>query len=240
MKGIEMERTPKLKLSSVYGICAAKEFERRTDMEIANGLDIIYKVKPMVKALFEVTLAGGELPGYITFCDCENQAQALTDLLNITVTPYEFATLWNEQVHIWEEQMLADMCPMASVKTTLSDTGERLLVAWDDFGDLHLHTAWGIIAPSVTFSDPSNDENLKNIRVTIENTYPDVEFTMNAYDTYMMADALSCDGVTGNKYEMERIRNVFKLDEFALGHVRRLLTINAEARKNDTSDDMEP
>lgn len=209
-------------------------------MEIANGLDISYKVRPMVKALFDVTIAGGDFPDIIVECDCEAQARSLTDLLHVTVTPYEFATLWNENVRIWEENRLKDMLPIASVRTTFSESSERILVAWDDFGDLRLHTAWGIIAPSQIFSSPSDDENLKNIRLTIENTYPDVQFTLHAYDTYKIADALSLDGVTGTKYEMERIRKTFRLDDFAIGLLRRLLIINAEAAKNDTRDNLDP
>ncbi len=233
-----MERTPKLKLSSVYGTCAMKAFERRTDMDIANGMDITLKVAPMIKALFKVKTRDTE-PGFVSPDSCNWDSEMLSELLDITVTPFEYASLWNQEVREWEENQLKDMCPVATVRLYSDEINERITVAWDDFGDLHLHTAWGIIAPSETFGGPIDDENLKAIRKAIEGIYKDYEFTVHAYNMRILAEAMVIDGETGTKEEIQRMQECFHLDDDATTYLRRqIVGALSRLKKDDPSDDL--
>lgn len=224
MNEFEMERKPKLNISSVYGICAMKAFERRTDMDIANGTEIACVVAPMIKTLFDVMRKTTCPPDYLSPDDCTLKSEMLSELIDITVTPYEYATLWNEHVLAWEEDQMKGMCPIATVYHMGTD--RRILICWDDFGDLMLHSARGVVAPGEIFGNASDDENLRRIRDVIKRIYTDVEFTLYAYGSIeKLAEALVLAGNTASRLDLEEIKKEYQFDDDAMAYLRRLMNI---------------
>ena len=225
MKDFDMERTPKLKLSSVYGICAMKEFERRTHMDIANGMDITRTVVPMMKTLFEVKTIN-DCPQYLAPDDCELNSEMLSELIGITVTPYEYSSLWNKHVRAWEAQQLTGMCPIATVDYHYTGAVERIQICWDDFGDLMLHSARGVVVPGEVFADPDDAENLRRIRDVIKRIYGNVKFSHYAYGGMnAFAENLVSMGYTASRHDLRKIEGEYQLDEEAMEYLRRLMTI---------------
>lgn len=193
-------------------------------MDIANGTDITRVVAPMIKTLFDVMLKTTCPPDYLTPDDCSLKSEMLSELIDITVTPYEYAHLWNDHVISWEEDQMKDMCPIATVLHT--GTHRRIRIYWDDFGDLMLHSARGVVAPGVIFSGPDNDENLRRIRDVIERIYDDVEFSYYAYGSMNeLAETLVALGYTASRPDMKKIKDEYHFDAEAMGCLRRLMTI---------------
>ena len=224
MKNFEMDRIPKLKLSSVYGICAMKAFERRTDMDIANGTEITRVVAPMIKTLFDVMLITNCPPDYLSPDDCTLKSEMLSELIDITVTPYEYASLWNEHVLDWEDEQMKGMCPIATVHAIGGNRKARIY--WDDFGDLMLHSARGVVVPGEVFANPDDKENLRRIRDIIKRLYTDVEFTLYAYGSIEeLAQGLVFAGKTASRSDLEEIRKEYQYDADAMAYLRRLMNI---------------
>ena len=225
MNELDMERMPKLKLSSVYGICAMKAFERRTeDMDIANGTEITRVVAPMIKTLFDVMLRTNCPPDYLAPDDCTLKSEMLSELIDITVTPYEYASLWNEHVLDWEDDQMKGMCPIATVFN--SGSNRRIRIYWDDFGDLMIHSARGLVAPGEVFANPDDRENLRRIRDIIKRIYTDVEFTLYAYGSIEeLAQGLVFAGKTASRIDLEEIKKEYQYDDDAMAYLRRLMNI---------------
>lgn len=208
-------------------------------MDIANGMDITRTVAPMIKALFRVKTRDTE-PGFVSPDSCDWYSEMLSELLDITVTPFEYASLWNQEVRDWEESQLKDMCPIATVRLYGDEIDERITVAWDDFGDLRLHTAWGVVAPSETFGGPNDDENLAAIRKAIAGIYNDYEFTVHAYNMRMLAEAMVMDGETGTKEEIQQMQECFHLDDDAATFLRRqIVSTLSRMEKDDSREDLD-
>lgn len=224
MNELDMERMPKLNMSSVYGICAMKEFERRTDMDIANGTEITRVVAPMIKTLFDVMLRTNCPPDYLDPDDCTLKSEMLSELIDITVTPYEYASLWNEHVLDWEDDQMKGMCPIATVLNT--GTNRRIRIYWDDFGDLMIHSARGVVVPNKVFANPDDSENLRRIRDIIRRIYTDVEFTLYAYGSIEeLARGLVLAGKTASRLDLEEIKKEYQFDDDAMAYLRRLMNI---------------
>lgn len=157
------------------------------------------KLESMIDLVFE-SLPGD--PDYINPGYAVEKSEHVSSLLGTKITPYEFAAYWNRKVSEWADKQLSGMTPIATVACYDETIHERITIAWDDFGDLKLHTAWHpiIFDGEDTFSNPVDEINFSRMRKLLSYIYKDPSFKLR-FDALAFGSHEDIERLAANFFE---------------------------------------